>query len=457
MDISALLLKKLLTTPNLEVWSKLRLVFLDPAYSSVFIRMQNYYETYNDLPNFEALELLVRETSIATIVASIKTVEDVDVDIEIVFDALLDQYTQDFIVKKLNSFVDKLPLYSSEEAKDALSSLAFSVEEETYVQSEVYSEDSINIFKEPEDIDKEVVYLGINNDMDSQLGGILQVENLVLLGGHRGSGKSLTCSNMQVNQHNAGFASLYFTIEMTAREVFERNMAIKAGVSHKNIQTGELTETEKFSLVKARASSFIDADDLVEQYKVHKDIFKFEKDLMRSKVLKDNQMIIVDDRNLTLSEIDLEISKAKAKFREKLRVVFVDYVNQITTEKGVTEERYDWKPQIVKATKLKELARKHEVLIVSPYQIDKSGEARFAKGLLDPADLALTLHAHKDGITFETAKIRSGKGVTCTSGMNWETIAISPIPRDPPVKEDKKKKGKIKRAVGAEDPGDLPW
>jgi hypothetical protein len=44
--------------------------------------------------------------------------------------------------------------------------------------------------------------------------------------------------------------------------------------------------------------------------------------------------------------------------------------------------------------KLKEFARKYELVMVSPYQIDASGEARFAKGILDAADIALVMSAH---------------------------------------------------------------
>ena len=45
------------------------------------------------------------------------------------------------------------------------------------------------------------------------------------------------------------------------------------------------------------------------------------------------------------------------------------------------------------------------MVIVSPYQIDAGGEARFAKGILDAADIALVMEAHdkdKQAISFET-------------------------------------------------------
>ena len=46
------------------------------------------------------------------------------------------------------------------------------------------------------------------------------------------SGKSITCSNIMANQYEAGFTSVYFSIEMTGYETLERNMSILAGVNH---------------------------------------------------------------------------------------------------------------------------------------------------------------------------------------------------------------------------------
>ncbi|NDC86794.1 MAG: hypothetical protein EB088_14435, partial [Betaproteobacteria bacterium] len=177
--------------------------------------------------------------------------------------------------------------------------------------------------------------------------------------------------------------------------------------------------------------------------------------LVRNHELKiDNQMIIVDDRDLTISSIDLHIGKAKAKFGEKLQVVVVDYLNQIVIEGS---DMYDWKPQIEVSKKLKNLARKYEIVLVSPYQIDASGEARFAKGILDAADIALVMEAHDKttgAITFETTKIRGGKEMRFTCPIDWETLRISPQSIDKPEHKET-----VKRATKKKDDSsaDLPW
>ena len=107
--------------------------------------------------------------------------------------------------------------------------------------------------------------------------------------------------------------------------------------------------------------------------------------------------------------------------------------------------------------KLKDLARKHDIVIVSPYQIDATGEARFAKGILDAADIALVMEAHekdKGAISFMTTKIRGGAELSCTSPIDWSTLRISPASMEIPKDEPKKKKKSI---VKDDSNADIPW
>ncbi len=206
---------------------------------------------------------------------------------------------------------------------------------------------------------------------------------------------------------------------------------------------------------------FVDADGAVSEFIKHSDRYKFEEDLTRNYSLKpDNQMIIVDDRNLSLASIDMHLGKAKARFGDKFKLAVIDYLNQIVTP-GVSQ--YEWIPQIEIAKGLKNLGRKHGIVIVSPYQIDDGGEARFAKGILDSADIACILHAHekdKGAISFETTKIRSAADVQFTSPIDWDTVTIFPQSIEKPEKQDKSKKSKAKTetplATGEPDV-DLPW
>jgi hypothetical protein len=195
---------------------------------------------------------------------------------------------------------------------------------------------------------------------------------------------------------------------------------------------------------------FVDAEPLVQQFLKDRNQFAFEATLVKKCTLKpDNQIIIIDDRALTTTTIDLHLSKLKSKFGDKLTLAVVDYINQIMIEGG-NGNKYDWQPQVEVSTKLKDLARKYKLGMVSPYQIDDSGNARFAKGILDSADIALLLEAHDKetgAISFETTKIRGASDQKFTSPIDWKTLRISPQDMEPPKKEKKSEGKKIANAA----------
>ena len=207
MDTSAVVLNKLLTERNLDIWAKLKLVFLDPAYSSLYSVVNKYYEKYSAIPSFDDLELTIREGPASKTLATLRLTEVPDVSAEVALDALIDQYTQSETVKLLDKFVDKLPLYDTNEIKENLATIALTIEEKTHTSEKVFTMADMMMFQHPEDLEKERVYLGLNNGFDSVLGGVARQE-LILIGGKRGSGKSIASSNLFVNQYESGNSSI---------------------------------------------------------------------------------------------------------------------------------------------------------------------------------------------------------------------------------------------------------
>lgn len=447
-DTSAIVLNKLLTEKNLEVWSKLKLAFLDSSYTSVYTFISRFYEKYGHIPSFAELEIYDKSIGeIPAIIATLQLIDEPDISANVALEALIDRYTQDQAVLLLERFVTKLPLYDTAEIKENLANVVMQLDEKTLTTEGVYDMSNIVLFRTQDELDIERVHLGLNNTFDATLGGVSRQE-LILIGGTRGSGKSITCSNIMVNQYEAGNSCVYFSIEMIAHEVLERNLSILADVSYMGLKKNNLSNDELVRVIKARAAMFEEADDLVINYLQHRDKFRFEKELIRTKTLKeDNQMILIDDRSLSITSIDLHLGKLKAKFGNKLKVAVVDYMNQVTIE-GM--DMFDWKVQTIVSKRLKELARKHEVVLATPYQIDATGEARFAKGILDAADVAMTMKVHKMGeaesvLAFDLTKVRGGPAFKFASSLNTETLRISGIPVDVPS-SDEPKPGKIKRA-----------
>ena len=464
MDISAVVLSKLIESQDLDTWAKLKLAFLDPAFSSLYSAISRHYDKYSTIPSYDELKATLREGPTLKTLATVELALDSDIDIEVALDALIDQYTQSETVRLLDKFIDKLPVYDTVEIKEGLASIVLTLDEKTLTTEGVYTMAEIMLFKRPEDLAKDRVHLGLNNTFDAVLGGCARQE-LILIGGKRGSGKSITSSNILVNQYENGNTAVYFTIEMVAHETLERNLSILANVNHQSLKQGKLSDSEVLALVQCRADMFVDAQPLVTEYLEHKDRYKFEEKLVRECELKpDNQMIIIDDRALSLTSLDLHLGKLKARFGDKLTVAVVDYLNQIVVEGA---NQFDWQPQIIVSKKLKELARKYDIVMVSPYQIDATGEARFAKGILDAADVALLMEAHDKetgAMSFETTKIRGGRELQFTSPIDWDTLRISPVPMERPADKEviKKAGGKKKDKAEEQQPtgekaGDTPW
>ncbi len=463
MDCSAIVLNRLIVEGNIDVWAKLKLAFLGAEYTSAYAAITRHYEKYAILPTFDELEITAREGAGQQLLATLLLINEPDISAEVALDALIDQYTQNQTISMLEKFVDKLPIYDTSEIKENLSNIVLSLDEKTLTTEGVYTMGDIMLFKTADELTRDRVHLGFNNTFDAVLGGVA-VEELILIGGERGAGKSIVCTNVTNNQYEMGNTSVYFSIEMIAHEVLERQFSINANVPYMALKNGTLNDSDMLKVITARAEMFEDSYDLVEEYTRHRDRFKFETALVREKQLKpDNQTIIIDDRALSLSSIDLHLGKMKARFGNKFKVAVIDYLNQIVVEQG--KSQFDWQPQIVVSKKLKELARKHKVCIICPYQIDATGEARFAKGILDAADIAIIMKPYdkeKGAMGFDTTKIRGGPPIKVTSPINWDTLRISPINMETPeapkdkMKRAGKKKDEPNEATG-ENPTDAPW
>lgn len=462
MDISAIVLNKLLSSQDLESFARVKLSFLDPSYSSIYSAINRHYEKYSALPSFEDLEMTLREGITKNTLEAVKLTDATEVTIDVAIDALIDQYTQNETIRLLDRFIDKLPVYDTTEIKDNLASIVLALDEKTLSTEGIDTMDSFMFFQEEEEISRNRVMLGFNNTFDAALGGVARGE-YVMIGGPRGSGKSIIANNVFVNQYEQGNCAVYFSIEMKGRESLERSMSILADVNYQDLKHNKLSSDDLLKVIKTRANMFVDASNLVKDFCVHRDRFKFEEALVRTKQLKpDNQMVMIHDRNLNLTAIDIHLGKLKAKFGDKLTLAVVDYINQVKLEGNSGKfSQFDWQPQIVVSTGLKNLADKHDLVLVSPYQVDATGEARFGKGILDPADIALVMEVHDKStgaIGMGTTKIRGAIEQTFTSGISWDSLRISPVPMERPQKKEKATKEKKSSTPKSDEAAaDLPW
>jgi replicative DNA helicase len=452
MNIGSILLHRILSNPkeetSLEAWSKVRSKFFSTEYSSIFNAISKFYDDRAELPGFNDIQIINRETQLGSnfiALSKLETPEDVSLDV--ITDALIDQFMQEQCLQKLDSFIDNITFYDTEEIKQGLGDISLELDDEVYSDANTVRMSDIMIENE-EEVEGDRVYLGLNNDFDAEV--MARTQELILIGGKVGAGKTVVGVNAAVNQYTKNQTSLFFSIEMPAKQIFERILSILSGIDHSVIRRGIYTEEQYNTLANIRRNMFQDTDKAYNKFLENKDFKAFEIDLTRNNKLTENQMIIVDNQRLTLADIDIALHKTKARFGDRFKLCVVDYVNQIDVGEGT----YGWIEQISISKALKNMARKHDVLILSPYQIDAKGGTRFSKGILDAADCAFTLEPNNNSIAFKSVKTRGTPPFEYNSSITWNTLKIDPVNI---IIEENNDNDKTERKGKGESGEDLPW
>lgn len=407
--------------------------YFSDSYRSIRNHIAKFHENYGRLPSIT--DLRVKFSRSSTILSTLDALErhelPEEVELEVAVDTLRDEYAQQFTLETIQKeLLPNMAIATSEEIVMKLSAVQLAVAEALDTSEKVFTSSQLVFFEDEEDEAADMTTTGVSKRWDEDFGGT-RTQELVLIGGKRGSGKSVISMNMARSQWEIGNICPYFTIEMTAGETNQRFMASLAGADAMSIRNKCSSPFDVVLLVKARAKMFQGGEELLEEYlkdidtetcKSH-DFAEFDRKVMRLPDVE-SQIVLIDDRSLTIASIDAHLTALKAKHGSKLKMAVVDYVNQVIV--GDKDDMYDWKDQLVVSKALKDLARKHEITIVSPYQIDDNGEARLSKAILDPADYAMVIEKlDKYGIIIlKASKVRSISDVTIAVSMDWNTLTL---------------------------------
>lgn len=456
MNLEGVALKLLLTEQDkdkaLEAYSALRPEYLSEAFKCVFKAIEDFYDTQGYVPSLNELALYRgRDTRTTVAVSSISLIETDGIDIYFAIDELANQYAQNLTLELFESVLNKISIMDRHELMGAISELPLKLEDSIKDPEGVVTLNDVDVFEEPEDMAARRFPSGISNQLDAETGGFY-LEDLILFGGKRGSGKSIVVANLCRNQQLEGNVSIFITIEMTAKETMQRILSMSTGVPFSRIKLGTLTADDKLLLAKYLASRYEGGEQLLAETLeansgVILDFRLFESRLKREcEEKEEGRIVIIDEREPTLAFIDTKIASLKARYGDKLKLVVVDYVNQVKINHLATD-MYDWKDQVNVSKGLKNLARKHGVTVASPFQMDANGEARFAKGLLDACDAAYLIKVDdKDSghILFVTSKSRSADdGGSYRVTMDWICLRIDPREVVMPEEPDEQDKDEV--------------
>ena len=427
MNIASALIKQVISLQDFETWSFIRKDYLPAEYHMLHKHIDKHCETYHSLPTFDDLKLSIRHQQTQEKVFAIESVNvDPEMDPNHLLQYLKNEYTQKEILNSLEDYIDNSVLFAdAEESVEQLHQIVMDIEDKVDLEVPTESMQRITLFEPEEEIGK-YVGLGLNDEYDNEIK--FSPRDLVLVGGRRGAGKSLTCANIANSVFQSGRSAIYFTIEMDSRSILQRICSIATGVPYSRLRTKNLSVLEWEKVAGWWASRFQQGQERLKEYREHRNFEKFHDKLKTGELLPTQQLDVIYDPSLTLAKIRAELDK-KVKTLEP-GIIIVDYINQVKRSSIPSRGgQYDWTEQIEVSKALKSMAQEYECTIFSPYQTDATGEARFAKGILDAADAAYALEAWSQEdkcITFNCVKMRAASMKSFTSTVDWESLKIGP-------------------------------
>ena len=411
---------------DFQTWSVTYKQYLPSEYHSLHKVIDKHCETFHKMPTIEDLKYEIRDSSTREKLFAVEAVE-VDASPDMLLQYLKNEYTQKEILDSLEDYVENSVAFEdAQESVDHLHQIVMDVEDKVDLEDPQESMQRIELFEPEEDLAR-YIRLGLNREYDHEIQ--FSPRDLIMVGGRRGAGKSVICANIANNVYESGKSAVYFTIEMDSRSILQRCCSIATEIPFARLRTQNLSILEWEKVATWWSNRYVNGQDRLNEYKEHRDFKRFHDTLKTScELLPTQQLDIVYDAGLTLSKIRSDLDK-KVKQMD-VGVIIVDYINQVKRSSLPSRSgQYDWTEQIEVSKALKSMAQEFEVPVFSPYQTDASGEARFAKGILDAADAAYSLETwdHEDAcITLNCVKMRSASMKSFTSTVDWDTLKIGP-------------------------------
>jgi replicative DNA helicase len=428
VDLQKLALKRLLSNQSPDFYNKLVNKYFTGNNLILFRKVNNFYTKNLRIPSLDEFYELQKQENTKNYFKreflDVSLEGENTVDNEFISSQLQDFYIREETISFLDKFIDDLDNLEQTEIIDKIQEHILSVQKFIPEGEELF--DVATIETVPQEQNFVMFPSGLSSEFDAENGGF-GLQELVLFGGRRGSGKSIITLNMALNNFLLNNSVMFMSIEMRYVEVYYRLMSMISGVPFSNFMLNKLTREDKLQVAKSKLETFYQStEDSTRIYnKLAQDMNfgEFDAELKKGSLqFKKNRFHIIDDVQLSLARIDHYLNMMTSKHDIKMCVV--DYLNIVKVE-----DRMDWKSQINISDSLKTLARKYKVIMISPYQIDATGEARFAKGVLDSADKSFRfmpsdLNEDPSALPFEVAKIRNGKAMKFNVHMDWDCLKI---------------------------------
>ncbi len=233
-------------------------------------------------------------------------------------------------------------------------------------------------------------------DIDKNIGG-WQKGDLIILGSRPAVGKTALATKFALEAAKDGFAVAFFSLEMSAEQMFTRIIAAESGVDYSKLRKNKLTPREQYQVVHATRST-----GCLEE------------------------RLIIGEGFSSVQTIQIECEKLKKD--KRLDLVIIDYLQLMGSSELDEKQSFD---EIAK--NLKTMAKTLDVPVILLSQATKITESQNGEALAGPfidiADVVLHVRHAKDAEEIEVviAKNRHGAIGNVEVRFNANTLSFSEI------------------------------
>ena len=235
VDLQKLAIKRLLQNQSPDFFNKLVNKYFTGNNLLLFRKVNNFYTKNLRIPSVEEFLQMQKQESQQDYFKR----EFVDVFLEgetTVNDEFISSQLQDFYIREetisfLDGFIDELDNLEQTEIIDKIQEHILSVQKFIPEGEELFDVATIETVPTEENF---IMYpSGLSSEFDAENGGF-GLQELVLFGGRRGSGKSIITLNMALNNFLLNNSVAFMSIEMRYVEVYYRLMSMLSGVPFSN-------------------------------------------------------------------------------------------------------------------------------------------------------------------------------------------------------------------------------
>ena len=230
IDLQKLTLRRLLDTQSNDLYSKLLNQYFTGINSVLYDKIKSFYKANTRLPSTDEILALRKDTGLQEYIENQICSEDnqnEQIADEFLVAQLQDYYIRDETIHFMDKLVDDLDDLEKVEVVDKFQNHLLHLNQAIPHDDELYDIAELDFF--PSEDDFRIYPSGLSSEFDAVNGGFATQE-LILLGGRRGSGKSIISLNLAINRFLQGNTVAFFTIEMRYKEVYDRVLAIVSGV-----------------------------------------------------------------------------------------------------------------------------------------------------------------------------------------------------------------------------------